>query len=254
MFKIKEWSSFQSYKDRNPPWIRLHKKLIDNYDFQRMSVEARALLPMLWLMASEDKDPVSGMLRFSHEEIAFRLRQETKTIAKTINEIIDSGFIEKTDSYIEVTDSLQIYHSETETEAEAETEAKAETDPKAETTVAAAKKPPTADTWNAYALSYRNRYGVDPVRNAKVNGQLSNLLKRIPKDEAPDVAAYYVRSNNSFYALKGHPVDLLLSDAEKLRTEWVTQNQITQTKARQIDKTQTNYNVWDKLKEELNAE
>ncbi len=36
MFKIKNWSSFQSYKDRQPPWIRLHKNLLDDYTFQRM--------------------------------------------------------------------------------------------------------------------------------------------------------------------------------------------------------------------------
>ena len=56
LLKVKDWSSFQSYKDRKPPWIRLHKSLLDNFEFQSMSANARALLPMFWLLASEDDD------------------------------------------------------------------------------------------------------------------------------------------------------------------------------------------------------
>jgi hypothetical protein len=78
MFKINNWSSFQSYKDRNPPWIRFHKKFIDDLRFQRMSADARALLPMLWLMASEDEDPVSGMLRIGYEEITSEDRDRVR--------------------------------------------------------------------------------------------------------------------------------------------------------------------------------
>jgi hypothetical protein len=75
MLKAKNWSSYQSYKDRNPPWIRLHKRLIDDINFQRMSADARATLPMLWLLISEDEEPVTGLLRIGYEEISFRLRQ-----------------------------------------------------------------------------------------------------------------------------------------------------------------------------------
>ena len=120
MFKIKNWSSFQSYKDRQPPWIRLHKNLLDDFAFQKMGAEARAMLPMLWLMASEDKDPVSGLIRFGYEAVAFRLRMQEKVVKAAIAEIIRAGFIteEKTTSYETVTGSLRNCHSETETETE----------------------------------------------------------------------------------------------------------------------------------------
>ncbi len=114
-------------------------------------------------------------------------------------------------------------------------------------------KAPTVDTWNSYSAAYFQRYGVEPVRNAKVNGQLSKFLQRIPKDEAPEVAAYFLHHNNSYYIRCGHSVDCLLKDAEKLRTEWVTNSQITQTHANQTDKTQANFSVFDKLKGEANA-
>lgn len=95
---------------------------------------------------------------------------------------------------------------------------------------AAAPKPPAPSTavWDAYAAEYRNRYATDPVRNAKVNGQLSQLIARLGQDEAPGVARFYVRSDDQFYVRQMHAVDYLLRDAEKLRTQWATGRTVPQ--------------------------
>lgn len=109
----------------------------------------------------------------------------------------------------------------------------------------AAKEPaPTSETWTAYAGAYETRYGTQPVRNQTVNGQLAQLIARIGAAEAPDVAAWYVGSRNSFYVQSGHSVGILLRDCEKLRTEWATGRQVTQTQAIQGDRTQTNANAF----------
>lgn len=140
MYQIPEWSSFQSYKDRCPPWIRLHRRLLDNFKYQKMSAEARALLPMLWLIAAEDENPVTGLLRIRNEEIAFRLRRPEKDIAAAISEIILNGFLvdlnqEESTSYESVTESLRNCHPETETEAKTKTEAKKNISPRRKKTV-----------------------------------------------------------------------------------------------------------------------
>lgn len=88
---------------------------------------------------------------------------------------------------------------------------------------AAEKDPtPTALIWRAYKAAYRERYGVDPVHNAKVMGQLSQLLARLGAEEAPQVATFYVGRDTPYYRQNMHSVDALLRDAEKLRTEWMT--------------------------------
>jgi uncharacterized protein YdaU (DUF1376 family) len=116
---------------------------------------------------------------------------------------------------------------------------------------ASAEAAPTAATWEAYAGAYHDRYGVEPIRNAKVNGQLSQFIDRIPREEAPLVAAYFVTSNRSLYVSARHCVDLLLRDAEGVRTEWATGRSVTETQARQMDKTAALGNTFDELKEEL---
>lgn len=112
----------------------------------------------------------------------------------------------------------------------------------------ATPKPQSAETWRAYAQAYEARYGVQPVRNASVNGQLANLVKRLGQDEAPLVAAFYLSHNHTFYVSAGHSVGALLKDAEKLRTEWATGRKTTQAKARQVDRAQSNYDAGEEAK------
>ncbi|MCX7161489.1 MAG: hypothetical protein NT083_00315 [Rhodocyclales bacterium] len=49
---IKNWSEFQHYKDRNPPWIKLHRALLDDYAFAALPDAQKAHLVLLWLFAA----------------------------------------------------------------------------------------------------------------------------------------------------------------------------------------------------------
>ena len=103
------------------------------------------------------------------------------------------------------------------------------------------------ETWESYSCAYERRHKAKPVRNATVNGQLTQFVKRIGIEESPRVAEFYVYHNNQFYVQKMHSVGLLLADAEKLRTEWITNTRMTTTQARQADQTQAIGNVFTKL-------
>lgn len=94
--------------------------------------------------------------------------------------------------------------------------------------------------WDAYKKAFSERYGTPPTRNAKVNGQISAFAKRLPEDEAAPVAAYFVTHSNAYYVQRGHSVDCLLRDAEKLRMEWATGRKVTQSQARLGDRTAGN--------------
>jgi hypothetical protein len=94
----------------------------------------------------------------------------------------------------------------------------------------------TAATWDAYSVAYARRYGPTPLRDGKVNGQLKSFVKRVGADDGPGIAAHYLRSNNGVYVSSKHDVGLLLRDAAKLRTEWLTGQQGTAHEARSLDK------------------
>lgn len=52
MLTIKNFRTFQHYKDRNPPWIKLYTALLEDYDFLALSDAARSQLMLIWLLAS----------------------------------------------------------------------------------------------------------------------------------------------------------------------------------------------------------
>ncbi len=85
----RRWADFQHYKNRRPPWIKLHKALLDDREYQRLPLASRALAPMLWLLASESKD---GVFEAATEELTFRLRQPAKDIDAGLSSLIEAGF------------------------------------------------------------------------------------------------------------------------------------------------------------------
>lgn len=86
-----------------------------------------------------------------------------------------------------------------------------------------------AKVWLAYATAYKLRYGVFPVRNAKTNGIIKHFVGRVPMAEAPDVAEFYVGDAEPVYAKSSHALELMLRDAEKLRTAWATGQRVNGT-------------------------
>jgi 5-methylcytosine-specific restriction endonuclease McrA len=84
----KNWSNFQHYKDRSPPWIKLHRQLIDNIDYHLLSPLAGKCLPLIWILASE----CDGALP-TYDEIGFRLRISADQAKQVLDELYESGFL-----------------------------------------------------------------------------------------------------------------------------------------------------------------
>lgn len=92
-YQIIDWQDYQIYKDRRPPWICFHRTLLDNRKFQGLPESARCMLPMLWLLASENRDYKSGLIELSDEDIAYRLRISEDKVKKNAEILVSNGFI-----------------------------------------------------------------------------------------------------------------------------------------------------------------
>lgn len=120
----KNWGKFQHYKDRNPPWIKLHRDLLIDKEFMRLPLASKALAPMLWLLASED---INGVFNAEIDEIEFRLRFSQKEIKEGLKPLIDNGFF--LDASTMLSPCLQDAIPETEAETKKERKAKSEATP-----------------------------------------------------------------------------------------------------------------------------
>lgn len=69
---IKNWGEFQHYKDRNPPWIKLHRALLDDYEFCALPDDTKAHLVLIWLLASQSGGRVPAEPTFLASKIGAR--------------------------------------------------------------------------------------------------------------------------------------------------------------------------------------
>lgn len=115
--RVKKWADFQHYKDRSPPWIKLERKLLDDFDFSRLPLASKALLPLIWLLASESND---GHFDANPEFLAYRLRWDMHDLRTGLKPLFDMGFLLSDSDMLAA--CLQDACLETETETEGETE------------------------------------------------------------------------------------------------------------------------------------
>ena len=119
ILKPKNWDKFQHYKDRCPPWIKLHRDLLNDRAYMNLPIASKAIAPLLWLLASESKD---GSFNAASDELAFRLRIASKDIESGLKPLIDNGFF--VDASTMLAPCLQLAIPERETERETETKKK----------------------------------------------------------------------------------------------------------------------------------
>ena len=120
MLRVKGWTKFQHYKDRRPPWIKLSRELLENYDWYRLHNDSKSLAITIWLLAAENDDPKAGTIPDDPEWLGFRARMPAKTVIECIKDLVKYGFLEhvKTDDSDLLAPCYQ--HATPEAEAEAD--------------------------------------------------------------------------------------------------------------------------------------
>ena len=90
-FRVANWDTLQHYKDRSPPWIKLHNSLLDDYQFSCLQDASKAHLFAIMMLASrtDNKLPVNP------EWIKHKI---SATCEVDINALLDSGYIELIES------------------------------------------------------------------------------------------------------------------------------------------------------------
>jgi hypothetical protein len=70
--RVKNWENYQHYKDRSPPWIKLHRAVLDDYEFAALADESKAHLMLIWIFASQREGRVPADPAFLQSKIGAR--------------------------------------------------------------------------------------------------------------------------------------------------------------------------------------
>ena len=84
---IPNWGEFQHYKDRTPPWIKLHNQLLENYEFECLPDASKAHLLCIWLLASRTENKFVNDSRWIGRKIGANTEVNIKVL-------VDSGFLQ----------------------------------------------------------------------------------------------------------------------------------------------------------------
>ena len=85
----RNWERFQHYATRRPPWIKLHRQLLDDPEWNSLPIAAKALAPQMWLLASETED---GSMPAKLDWIAFRLRMSAEDVMVGLRPLLEVGW------------------------------------------------------------------------------------------------------------------------------------------------------------------
>lgn len=83
---VKNWAEFQHYKDRNPPWIKLHNTLLEDYDFECLQDASKGHLLSIWMLASRTGNQIPN-------DAAWIGRKIGASTPVDIDELLASGFL-----------------------------------------------------------------------------------------------------------------------------------------------------------------
>lgn len=108
-----------------------------------------------------------------------------------------------------------------------------------------------SEVWQSYSEAYFQRYGVQPVRNAKTNTNCADLAKRLGKSEAMRVVRFYLTHNDSWFVKRSHMISDCLSSAESLHTQMLTDNRVTSTQAHKVDQGSEQAAIFERVTKRL---
>ena len=112
---IPNLDQWQHYKKRNPPWIKLHRDILNDYEFTRLQDASKAHLMLLWLLASQVENKIPADANWIKSKLYL-----TEDI--DFNSLIEGGFIDGDIGLLARRKQSAVRETETEAEAEREAE------------------------------------------------------------------------------------------------------------------------------------
>jgi len=84
--RVKNWEQFQHYADRSPPWIKLHRSVLDDYEFSSLPDASKAHLMLIWLLASSNDGRIPS-------DPAWLSRRLATTETPDLEVLVAAGFL-----------------------------------------------------------------------------------------------------------------------------------------------------------------
>lgn len=86
--RVKNFTKFQHYKHRSPPWIKLHRGILDDYHFTCLQDASKLHLVCIWVLASQLDNDVP-------DDPTWIARRIGATEIVDVESLVSAGFLER---------------------------------------------------------------------------------------------------------------------------------------------------------------
>jgi len=93
--RVLNWREFQHYTGREPPWIKLHRRLLQKPAWRRLDGGAAKLLVDLWMLAAGTKE---GELDMPLADLAYHVRLSEADTWADLQAVAAGGFVQLADT------------------------------------------------------------------------------------------------------------------------------------------------------------
>lgn len=219
---IKNFKKHQHYKNRRPPWIKLHVEVLDDYAFGCLQDASKAHLMLLWVLASKHDNKIPYDLAWITQKI-------NSTTPVDVEELVLHGFIEVGE---DASNPLATREQNSILETETETEKKKKEHPdsgesasrKSKPRAKGSRKHPHFPTEAALELTQAWRQHLDPTMDM---GRLISALTGLYPEGGPLFTVAELTDAMTVYSevRQTKPVDQWRwwhpNDFAKTASEWV---------------------------------
>jgi len=115
-FTVKNWDKFQHYKDRLPPWIKLHRELLNNYEFTCLQDASKLHLMLIWLLASQTDNKLPADPQWLKNALHIDIEPDLEALFNAGFIEIDSDLLAACKQVDIVETEAEAYKQETETD------------------------------------------------------------------------------------------------------------------------------------------
>lgn len=112
-FRVRNFEKFQHYKERLPPWIKIHYTILDDYEIYSLDDATKWHIVAIWLLASRH----NNRLPFDPDWVGHRINAQTPV---DLDRLVSLDLIEEIDDSILLASLKQDRTLETEAETEAD--------------------------------------------------------------------------------------------------------------------------------------
>jgi len=152
--RVVNWKRFQHYKDRNPPWIKMHRELLTSRTWVAGDDASRVLAITCMLLAAETDNKIPL-------DVAYLRRRAYLNQEPDFSGLVSSQFIEIVDD----AGSASIALADCKQNARPETETETETEKTLAQTTFADDRIPSAETKNSKPRDSQIDVALNPVWN-----------------------------------------------------------------------------------------